>query len=80
MQARLDLRNLLQNKKNGIAFRHVKQKDRHELLKDKNDCILIESDETLNNMRGGVLPVRNIIRQSVLKKLYLYAGILLRLF
>lgn len=53
MQARLDLRNSLQNKKNGIAFRHVKQKDWHELLKDKNDCILIESDETLNNMRGG---------------------------
>lgn len=77
IQARLDLRNSLTTKKSGVCFRHVKETDWHELLHDKSDCILTDSDTILQ--RGGVLPVRNVIRQSVLKKLCLRLGILLRI-
>lgn len=35
MQKRLDVRNSAEAKKNGLAFRHVKESDWHELLKKK---------------------------------------------
>ena len=48
MQARLDLRNSLSNKKDGICFRHVKETNYKELLADKNTCL-----PNYKFMRGG---------------------------
>lgn len=39
MQYRLDLRNSLSNKKDGICFRHVKETNYKELLVDRNTCL-----------------------------------------
>lgn len=78
MQARLDLRNSLPNKKSGIAFKHIKQTDWRELLADEKDCV---EDKTIVNLytEGGYLPIRNSLRQSPLKRMFLRIGIALRL-
>lgn len=52
IQARLDLRNSLANKKDGICFKHVKETSFTQLLADKNDCLLDSAE--LKNNRGGV--------------------------
>lgn len=77
MQARLDLRNSLSNKKNGIAFTHVKQTDWHELLADEKDCL--KDENTITFYRGGQLPIRNSLRQSLRKRIFLRIGIALHL-
>ena len=39
MQSRLDIRNSLSNKKDGICFRHVKETNYKKLLVDRNTCL-----------------------------------------
>lgn len=79
MQARLDLRNSLSNKKDGICFRHVNQTDYKELLADRNDCLL---DKKIKSQGGGYndIPVRNSLQQPLLKRIILRIGIALKLF
>lgn len=76
MQLRLDLRNSLANKQNGICFRHVKQTSYKELLENRSDCI--HSTE-INGGGWQNIPVRNTLRQSLLRKVALRAGIFLKL-
>ncbi|MGN0729888.1 glycosyltransferase family 2 protein [Treponema sp.] len=79
MQARLDLRNSLSNKKDGICFRHVKETDYKELLADKNKCLL---DSKIISQGGGYkdIPVRNSLQQPMFKRIFLRIGIALKLF
>lgn len=67
MQKRLDIRNAAQAKKDGVAFRHVKETDWHELLKKQSE--LTFDDGQTETYRK--LPVRNILRQSFMKKIML---------
>ena len=78
MQARLDLRNSLSNKKDGICFRHVKETDYKELLADKNKCLL---DSKIISHGGGYkdIPVRNSLQQPLIKRIILRIGIVLKL-
>ena len=80
MQVRLDLRNSLANKKDGICFRHVKEKNFKQLLADKKDCLLDNNE--LKTHGGGYkeIPVRNSLQQSLLKRIILRIGIALKLF
>lgn len=76
MQARLDLRNSLSNKKKGIAFNHIKQTDWKELLSDKKNSVEDEHTITFYKKR---LPIRNSLHQSLRKKNFLRIGIALHL-
>lgn len=61
MQKRLDVRNNAAVKEGGKSFRHVKEKDWHELLKSREELILDDGKiETYN-----ALPIRNEIKQSL---------------
>ncbi|SJZ65443.1 glycosyltransferase family 2 protein [Treponema porcinum] len=79
MQARLDLRNSLSNKKDGICFRHVKETSYKELLADKNECLL---DSKIISQGGGYkgIPIRNSLQQPLIKRIFLRIGIALKLF
>ena len=80
MQARLDLRNSLSNKKDGICFRHIKETNYKELLADRNDCL---PDSQITSQDGGGyknIPVRNSLHQTLLKRIILRIGIALKLF
>jgi hypothetical protein len=60
MQKRLDVRNSSVAKKQGLAFRHIKQSDWHELLQRREDCIFDDGKrETYDKMI-----VRNSLKQS----------------
>lgn len=78
MQARLDLRNALSNKKDGICFRHVKETSYKELLADKSECLL---DSKIISQGGGYkgIPVRNSLQQPLIKRFILRIGIALKL-
>ena len=72
MQKRLDVRNSAEAKKNGLAFRHVKESDWHELLKKRSE--LVYDDGKLETYHA--LPVRNRIKQSWIKKILIRLGIM----
>ena len=77
MQSRLDLRNSLSNKKDGICFRHVKETNYKELLVDRNTCL-----PEYKFIEGGGykdIPVRNSLQQPLIKKMILRIGIALKL-
>lgn len=76
MQSRLDLRNSLPSKKAGIAFNHIKQTKWTELLADEKNCV--EDGKAINFYKKR-LPVRNSLRQSKRKKIFLRLGIQLHL-
>lgn len=76
MQARLDLRNFLSNKKDGLCFKHVKETSYEELLADENNCL---PDAEFNGGGYFSIPVRNLLRQSLLKKIILRIGIALKI-
>lgn len=76
MQARLDVRNSLANKKAGVCFKHVKETDYHELLEDRENCV---NDDNIKIYKMETLQVRNSIKQSLLKRIILRLGILLRI-
>lgn len=71
MQKRLDLRNNLSTKKEGLAFRHVTQTDWHELLADENDVIV--DDGNLNTYHA--LTTRNSLKQAWWKNLSMEIGV-----
>lgn len=77
MQARLNLRNSLENKKSGLCFRHIKETDYHELFLERNDCV---DDNMIKIYGGGYLQTRNSLKQSYLKRIALRIGILLKIF
>ncbi|MBR1402572.1 MAG: glycosyltransferase family 2 protein [Treponema sp.] len=65
MQKRLDVRNATEMKKNGLAFRHVKEQKWQELLKKRADMVFDDGRlETYMN-----LPFRNTLSENWLKKL-----------
>lgn len=76
MQKRLDVRNASQAKKAGLAFRHVKETDWHELLKARDE--LVFDDGQIETYR--TLPVRNNIKQGYLKKMIMRILIALRIY
>ena len=76
MQKRLDVRNASQAKKAGLAFRHVKETDWHELLKSRD--ALVFDDGNIETYR--TLPVRNNIKQGRLKKMLMRILIALRIY
>ena len=65
MQKRLDVRNALEAKKQGLAFRHVKETNWQELLKPRSELVFDDgSMDTYNS-----LPVRNNLHQGLIKKM-----------
>lgn len=64
MQKRLDVRNAVAVKKGGKSFRHVKETDWHELLKNRDDLLL--DDGKIETYR--LLPIRNTLKQSLKEK------------
>ena len=65
MQKRLDVRNASEAKKQGLAFRHVKETDWHELTKPRSE--LVFDDGSMNTYDS--LPVRNNMHQGLIKKM-----------
>lgn len=76
MQKRLDIRNAAEAKKQGLAFRHVKEKDWHELLHNDEEVLVFQNSSAFFES----LPVKNKIYQSALKKLLLRIGIAMRVY
>lgn len=71
MQKRLDLRNNLSTKKEGLAFRHVTQTDWHELLAGENDVIVDDGNPNTYH----ALPTRNSLKQAWWKNLSMEIGV-----
>ncbi len=76
MQRRLDLRNSLPEKKDGRCFHHVKETDFHELLGERKNCVYDTGEISLYHDNKILIP-NNPVRQSILKKFALRAGIAL---
>ncbi|MCR5765785.1 MAG: glycosyltransferase family 2 protein [Treponema sp.] len=76
MQKRLDVRNSSEAKKNGLAFRHVRESDWHELLKKRRE--LVYDDGSYETYKS--LPVRNKLKQSWIKRLAIRLGMLLKIY
>lgn len=76
MQKRLDLRNSLAVTKEGHSFRHVKEKDWHELLKDRSELVL----DSGNIEQYRSMPLMNNLRQAWWRNLHKEVAILMGLY
>ena len=65
MQKRLDIRNASEAKKQGIAFRHVRQAEWRELLEKRSNCVY--DDGSADTYKA--LPVRNRLMPPLYKRL-----------